>query len=86
MKELEQKVLSYINKRGFNIKKDSLNYRGIRDNFELPDHNIKSVHSFSFLVSAGEEFEDMIYYIFIDVDTNRLELLLTPHFGERIIE
>lgn len=86
MNKLEQKVLNYLNQRGFDITKDTLNYRGMRDNFELPDGTVKTVHSFSFIVSAGDEFENMIYYIFIDADTNRLELLLTPHYGEKIIE
>lgn len=86
MKNLEEKVINYIKKRELNMIQDSLNYRGIRENFELIDGTIKRVHSYSFLVSAGEEFEDRIFYIFADTDTNRLELLLTPHFGERIIE
>lgn len=86
MKQLEQKVLNYLNQRGFEIIEDTLNYRGVRDNFELPDGTVKTIHSFSFMVSAGDEFENMIYYIFIDADTNRLELLLTPHYGEKIIE
>lgn len=86
MNKLEQKVLNYLNQRGFDITKDTLNYRGVQDNFELPDGTVKKVHSFSFMVSAEDEFENMIYYIFIDAETNRLELLLTPHYCEKIIE
>ena len=85
-KNLEEKVQQYLEARGMNFQHNSIKYIGIMSDFPVSDNETKDVHVIRFALESGLTDEVMICYIYANNETERLEYLITPHFGETIIE
>ncbi|MFT6923202.1 MAG: hypothetical protein ACJA1C_002212 [Crocinitomicaceae bacterium] len=84
MKILEEKVLEYLKKRGTIVVKKKVKYGGIEKDLKSRNGDKSDKHLFAFLIPS--EGEDLLCFIHVDVETEKLERFIPPHFTEWIVE
>ncbi|MFT6923199.1 MAG: hypothetical protein ACJA1C_002209 [Crocinitomicaceae bacterium] len=86
-KQLEKKVKDYLVKKGGNFIESSISYNFLRENAKQLDGTTKPMHVVSFQVLIFKDSEErQNFSIWIDVESENLEFLLTPNKVEFINE
>jgi hypothetical protein len=85
-RELEEKVLNYLESKDSSVVKGSVSYRGIMKDVEIRDRDKKDMHVIAYLISAGAGYEDMLCYVCADAKTDKLEFMSSPNSSEFIYE
>ena len=83
-KKLVEKAIKYLQRNGSNFNENSIAYRGIMKDVELPDGTKKDMHVIGYQVWFGEEAK--LCYINADARTDLLELHIMPHYFEEIVD
>ncbi|MFT6923195.1 MAG: hypothetical protein ACJA1C_002205 [Crocinitomicaceae bacterium] len=84
-RELEEKVLKYLESKDSSVVKGSVS-RGIMKDAEIRDRDKKDMHVIAYLISAGAGYEDMLCYVYADAKTDKLEFMSSPNSSEFIYE
>jgi len=84
--EILEKVNNYLEKENIIPIKDSLKYMGIRENVKQIDGREISIHAIGYQVQIDEQNPYSIVDNFIDIDvkTNKLLSITTPHLYKKI--
>ncbi len=84
--EFEKMVQNYLDENHISYEKNSIEYDGIRKDYELERGNPQSYHflSFTAITDQTSDYGFQTWFLFIQEETNQLAYLLGPSIFEKI--
>jgi hypothetical protein len=83
-KRLEDKVEKWLTIKGFNVLENSIKYRQVVKDKQLPRGATKPMHIVVFQCWVVKDESTELCCIYVDVATEKVALLVTPHVSKWI--
>ncbi len=87
-KELIKKVKIFLDSRKIYYNNDSLEYIGVKENYEIEDGNPQNYHfiSYEVIIDKTNKYSIKTYFIYIDKENFKISYIIGPQSFEKIEE
>jgi len=87
-KELIEKAKTFLDNKKINYNNDSLEFIGLRENYEIEEGNPQNYYfiSYDVLIDKTNKYSTKTYFIYIDKKTLKISYIIGPQSFEKVEE